>query len=79
MPGSPRYPENGAANRCSVCGGKFGLIRHDSWRAALCSGRCVDRFKSREQADRIWLFGLQVVAQAAAAGIIAARSGEAAQ
>jgi hypothetical protein len=44
-----------AINRCAVCDGSFGLIRHYSWRTALCSGKCVDRFKSRKENDRRWL------------------------
>jgi hypothetical protein len=35
-------------NRCAVCDGSFGLIRYYSWRTALCSKKCVDRFKSRK-------------------------------
>lgn len=40
---------------CAICGGKFGLIRYYCWRTALCSKRCVDRFKSRREADQKWL------------------------
>ena len=35
--------------RCAVCEGKFGLVRHYSWRTPLCSWKCVDRFKARRQ------------------------------
>jgi len=52
------YSENlgyGKATRCAVCDGKFGLIRHYSWRAPLCSKKCVDRFNSRRASDREWL------------------------
>ena len=31
---------------------KFGLVRHYSWRTALCSRNCVDRFRARRQSDR---------------------------
>ena len=41
--------------RCAVCDGKFGLIRHYSWRTPLCSKKCVDRFKARRQSDSKWL------------------------
>jgi hypothetical protein len=44
--------------RCSVCGGRFGLIRHYSWRTALCSKKCVERFQVREESDRRWLDSL---------------------
>jgi hypothetical protein len=47
-----QYRRNDAEKRCAICDGKFGLIRHYSWRTALCSKGCVDRFKSREEADR---------------------------
>lgn len=36
----------------AVCSGKFGLIRHYVCRTALCSNKCVDRFKIRRQNDR---------------------------
>jgi hypothetical protein len=34
------------AARCAVCDGKFGLVRHYSWRTQLCSRKCVDRCDS---------------------------------
>src|SRR5690349_17620929 len=48
------------AMRCAVCEGKFGLIRHYSWRTPLCSGKCVDRFKARRQSDRSWMGCFQI-------------------
>ncbi|MBW5434057.1 hypothetical protein FXB41_04380 [Bradyrhizobium canariense] len=39
---------------CTVCGGRFGLIRYYCWRTALCSKKCVDRFKARREADHQW-------------------------
>jgi hypothetical protein len=63
-----QYRRKDAEKRCAICDGKFGLIRHCSWRTALCSKRCVDRFKSREEADRRWLLRLQATRQAVAAG-----------
>lgn len=39
------------ARRCAVCEGKFGLVRHYSWRTPLCSRRCVDRVKARRESD----------------------------
>ena len=41
--------------RCAACDGKFGLVRHYSWRTALCSKKCVDRFKARRASDCNWL------------------------
>ena len=51
---------HGKATRCAVCDGKFGLIRHYSWRTPLCSKKCVDRFRTRRESDRNWLPWLQV-------------------
>jgi hypothetical protein len=45
-----------AARACAVCGGGFGLIRYYSWRTALCSKKCLDRFRERRERDRRWLF-----------------------
>jgi hypothetical protein len=79
MRNNSRHLRNDAAKRCAVCGGKFGLIRHYSWRTALCSKKCVDRFKSREEADRRWLLRLQATRQTLAVGFMQLRSKEAAQ
>ena len=49
-----------SVNGCAVCGGKFGLIRHYAWRTALCSKTCLDRFRTRSERDRRWLFRAQV-------------------
>ena len=43
------------AARCAVCDRKFGLVRHYSWRTALCSGKCVDRFRARHHSDESWM------------------------
>jgi hypothetical protein len=51
----------GRATRCAVCNGKFGLVRHYSWRTPLCSKKCVDRFRTRQENDRAWLPWLQIV------------------
>lgn len=40
------------ATRCAVCDGKFGLVRHYSWRSPLCSKKCVDRFQARRESGR---------------------------
>jgi hypothetical protein len=50
----------GKTMRCAVCEGKFGLVRHYSGRAPLCSRKCVDRFKARRQNDRIWMGLFQI-------------------
>lgn len=50
-----QHLRDGATNRCPICDGKFGLIRRYSWRTALCSRKCLDRFKARQETDREWL------------------------
>jgi hypothetical protein len=55
MGNSPQYLRDGAAKRCAICDGKFGLIRHYCCRTALCSKKCADRFKARQEGDRRWL------------------------
>jgi len=57
---TPEHSERGpAAKACAVCSGKFGLIRYYSWRAPLCSRKCLDRFRARRERDRRWLFRFQ--------------------
>jgi hypothetical protein len=51
---------SGRAARCAVCDGKFGLVRHYSWRTPLCSKKCVDRFTARRERDRNWMGWLQI-------------------
>lgn len=53
-------PRSSRAARCAVCDGKFGLVRHYSWRTPLCSKTCVDRFRARRESDRNWVGWLQV-------------------
>ena len=50
----------GRAARCAVCDGKFGLVRHYSWRTPLCSEKCVDRLRARRQSDLDWVGWLQI-------------------
>jgi hypothetical protein len=59
MRDSQKYLLNSAAKRCAICDGKFGLIRYYSCRTALCSKKCSDRFKARQESDRRWLRRLQ--------------------
>jgi hypothetical protein len=60
MPNRSESTRSGRAARCAVCDGKFGLIRHYSWRTPLCSKNCVDRFRTRRESDRNWLLWFQV-------------------
>jgi len=55
MPNGLERPRHGAATRCAVCNGKFGLVRYYSWQTPLCTKACVDRFKSRRESDCDWL------------------------
>jgi hypothetical protein len=41
--------------RCTVCGGRFGLVRYYSWQTAICSKRCAGRLRARRENDRKWL------------------------
>jgi hypothetical protein len=50
----------GRAARCAVCEGKFGLVRHYSWRTPLCSKKCVDRLRTRRQSDCKWAGWFQI-------------------
>jgi hypothetical protein len=79
MRNSPRNFRNGAAQRCAICDQQFGLIRHYSFRTALCSKKCADRFKSREESDRRWLLRFEAARQTVAVGILGFRNEEAAQ
>jgi hypothetical protein len=55
MPSCSESLRCGRATRCAVCDGKFGLVRHYSWRTPLCSRKCVDHFRARRANDRNWL------------------------
>ena len=59
MRNNSKYPSVGAVKRCPICDGKFGLVRRYSWRTALCSKKCADRFAARQECDRRWLCWLQ--------------------
>ncbi|MET4444625.1 hypothetical protein ABIB75_002900 [Bradyrhizobium sp. GM2.2] len=48
------------ATRCAICDGKFGLVRHYSWRTPLCSRKCVDRFRARRRSDSSWMGWLEI-------------------
>ena len=60
MPNRSESLRSGRAARCAVCDGKFGLVRHYSWRTPLSSTKCVDRFRARRAGDRNWLPWLQI-------------------
>jgi hypothetical protein len=77
-----QHLKNGAAKRCTVCRGKFGLIRYYTWRIAVCSKKCSERFHARKEDDRRWL-GLptdpQIAHIAYTAGVIDIAAAEQAQ
>jgi hypothetical protein len=60
MPNCCESLRSDKATRCAVCDGKFGLVRHYSWRTQLCSKKCVDRFRTRRASDRSWVGWLQI-------------------
>ena len=60
MPNGSESLRSDSAARCAVCDGKFGLVRHYSWRTPLCSKKCVDRFRTRRESDRNWVSWLQI-------------------
>ena len=60
MPHCSESFKSGKAARCAVCDGKFGLVRHYSWRTPLCSRKCVVRFRARNQTDRNWVSWLYI-------------------
>jgi hypothetical protein len=60
MPNCSERLSPGRGKRCAVCAGKFGLVRHYSWRTPLCSKNCVNRFRSRQKSDLNWVNWLQI-------------------
>jgi hypothetical protein len=60
MPNCRENDKSRKAARCAVCDGKFGLVRHYSWRTPLCSRKCIDRFRARRESDRNWVGWLQI-------------------
>jgi hypothetical protein len=60
MPDCNESLGSGRAARCAVCDGKFGLVRHYSWRTAVCSKKCVDRLRARRASELNWLPWLQI-------------------
>ena len=61
MPSCNKSHKTGRPTRCAVSDGKFGLVRHYSWRTPLCSRKRVDRFRSRRESDRNWVGLLQII------------------
>jgi len=59
VPNHSESHRSGRAARCAACEGKFGLVRHYSWRTSLCSKNCVDRFRARRECDHNWVGRLQ--------------------
>lgn len=42
-------------SRCTVCEGRFGLVRYYSWQAVICSKKCAGRLRDRRENNRRWL------------------------
>lgn len=49
MPNCSDSLRSGKAARCAICDGKFGLVRHYSWRTPFWSKKCIDRFRARRE------------------------------
>jgi hypothetical protein len=60
MPNCSESLRSGTAARCAVYDGKFGLVRHYSWRTPFCSKKCVDGFRARRESDHNWVGWLQI-------------------
>ena len=52
-------------NRCTTCGGRFGLVCHQHWALRFCRKACKDTFLAKIAKDhsriRKWLGSLAVV------------------
>jgi hypothetical protein len=46
-----------SATRCAFCDGKFGFVRHYSWRTPHCSKKCG---RTRRESDRNLVSWLQI-------------------
>jgi hypothetical protein len=60
MPTRPESLGSGRTARCSVCDGKFVLVRYTSRQNPLCSKKCFDHSNARRASDRNWLGWLQI-------------------
>lgn len=47
--------EEDVMNKCSQCGGKFGLVRHTFFRNQFCSKKCLQAYKLDLDMKRYWL------------------------
>jgi uncharacterized CHY-type Zn-finger protein len=45
-----------ANTSCGLCSRRFGLVRYYSCGTAICSRKCLERFRTRCEHDRNWLF-----------------------
>jgi hypothetical protein len=48
-------------HRCSVCCGKFGLVRHYTRGRGVCSRKCRERLRMRRANYIKWLFSAEAV------------------
>jgi hypothetical protein len=58
---APHFYRQMDENRCAICAGKFGLIRYYTWNTGLCSKRCRDRFRARQEGHLRWLWRAEAV------------------
>jgi hypothetical protein len=60
MPNCSASLGSGRAARCAVCDGKFGLVRHYSWRTPPLFQEVPRSLQSSPASDRNWLPWLQI-------------------
>ena len=41
-------------NRCDCCGGKFGLVSHESWTRRFCSRLCKKTYRAESSRLQLW-------------------------
>ena len=46
---------NKLENRCTHCGGKFGLMQHQHWGLRFCRKACKANFLARTARDYAWM------------------------
>jgi hypothetical protein len=63
MVNSNHQIRNGPGKRCAFCDGKFGLIRHHSGKAALCSREVRGALQGSPGERPKWLFRFQPARQ----------------
>jgi hypothetical protein len=58
---SSHDPRRTNGQRCAVCRGKFGLVRHYTRGTGVCSRKCRGRLRMRQSNYIKWLFSAEAV------------------